>query len=186
MVNYKEILRLDAEGTSRRQIAASVHSSRNKVKEVIERAQANHVTWPLDESVTNETLEHILYPNRLPAVSMYLEPNFPYIHTELAKPKVTITLLWEEYRQKAESMGKKPYMPTQFGDKYRAWARITKATMRIHHKPGDAMEVDWAGQTLPIYDSVTGETSPVYLFIAVLPCSGYTYAEPTMDMKQES
>ena len=58
--------------------------------------------------------------------------------------------------------------------------------MRIHHKPGDAMEVDWAGQTLPIYDSVTGESYPVYLFIAVLPCSGYTYAEATSDMKLEN
>ena len=45
------------------------------------------------------------------------------------------------------------------------------------------MEVDWAAQTLPIYDSVTGESYPVYLFIAVLPCSGYTYAEATSDMK---
>ena len=48
------------------------------------------------------------------------------------------------------------------------------------------MEVDWAGQTLPIYDSVTGEVCPAYLFIAVLPCSGYTYAEVTADMKLEN
>ena len=34
--------------------------------------------------------------------------------------------------------------------------------------------------------SVTGESYPVYLFIAVLPCSGYTYAEATADMKLES
>ena len=97
-----------------------------------------------------------------------------------------MTLLWDEYRQKAETLGKRPYMPTQFGDKYRTWTRVTKATMRIHHKPGDAMEVDWAGQTLPIYDSVTGESYPVYLFIAVLPCSGYTYAEATSDTKLEN
>jgi len=71
--------------------------------------------------------------------------------------------LWNEYVQKAETLGKKPYMTTQFGDKYRAWARITKATMRIHHKPGDAMQVDWAGDILPIYDSETGEITPAYL-----------------------
>ena len=74
-------------------------------------------------------------------------------------------------------------MTTQFGDKYRAWARITKATMRIHHKPGDAMQVDWAGDTLSVYDSMTGEITPAYLFIAVLPCSCYIYAEATADMK---
>ena len=50
-------------------------------------------------------------------------------------------------------------MSTQFGDKYRKWAHITKATMRIQHKPGDAIQVDWAGDTVPVYDSVTGATS---------------------------
>lgn len=77
-------------------------------------------------------------------------------------------------------------MTTQFGDKYRKWAQVTKATMRIHHKPGDVMEVDWAGQTLPIYDSVTGEITSAFLFVAVLPCSGYAYAEATADMKLEN
>ena len=35
------------------------------------------------------------------------------------------------------------------------WARATKATMRITHKPGDAMQVDWAGDPLFITDSVS-------------------------------
>ena len=77
-------------------------------------------------------------------------------------------------------------MMTQFGDKYRRWARITKATMRIHHKPGDAMDVDWAGQTLPVYDAVTGEVTKAYLFVAVLLCSCYAYTELCPDMKQEN
>ena len=75
-------------------------------------------------------------------------------------------------------------MTTQFGDKYRAWAKITKATMRISHKPGEIMEVDWAGNTLPVYDSVTGETIPIYVFVAVLPCSCFNYAEGCTDMTQ--
>ena len=32
-------------------------------------------------------------------------------------------------------------MYTQFCEKYRRWARVTKATMRITHKPGDAIQV---------------------------------------------
>ena len=53
------------------------------------------------------------------------------------------------------------------GDKYRRWARVTKGTMRIQHKPGDAIQVDWAGGTLPVYDPITGEQSSAYLFVAV-------------------
>ena len=70
--------------------------------------------------------------------------------------------------------------------KYRRWARVTKATMRITHKPGDAVQVDWAGDPLYITDSVTGEVDTAYIFVAVLPCSWYTYAEVCSDMKTEN
>lgn len=58
--------------------------------------------------------------------------------------------------------------------------------MRIMHKPGDAMQVDWAGDPLYITDPVTGEEDPAYIFVAVLPCSWYTYAEACGDMKTEN
>lgn len=48
------------------------------------------------------------------------------------------------------------------------------------------MEVDWAGGTLPITDPLTGEMMPAYLFVAVLPCSCYAYAELCSDMKSEN
>ena len=98
----------------------------------------------------------------------------------------TLTLLWTEYCLEASAAGKKPYMSTQFNDNYRKWAHITKATMRIQHKPGDEMEVDWAGATINIYDEVTGEVSPAYLFVAVLPCSLYVYAEICSNMKSDT
>ena len=74
-------------------------------------------------------------------------------------------------------------MYTQFCDKYRKWARLTKATMRISHKPGDAMQVDWAGTTIPYYDRVTEDAYDAYLFVAVLPCNCNAYVEACDDMK---
>lgn len=88
---------------------------------------------------------------------------------ELARSGVNLTLLWTEYCAKCDSSGCTPYMYTQFCDKYRDWARLTKATMRINHKPGDAMQVDWAGTTIPYYDRVTGAAYEAYLYAAV-PC----------------
>ena len=163
MVDYREILRL-SELYSQRQIAASVGSSHHTIKEVLETANAKGIKWPLEDDVSNEDLQIILFPEKYASTSGYMEPDYEHIHAELAKPGVTLTLLWAEYNEKCISAGKRPYMMTQFGDKYRRWARITKATMRIHHKPGDAMEVDWAGQTLPVYDAVTGEVSKVARF----------------------
>lgn len=49
--------------------------------------------------------------------------------------------------------------------------------MRIKRKPGDTVEVDWAGNTMPICDRVTGEQSDAYIFVGVLPCSYYAYVE---------
>ena len=141
MVNYKEILRLASEGLSQRQIAVSVGHSRDTVSEFLTAAKGNNLNWPLEESVTNEQIGAILFPERHSAANTYLEPDYVYIHKELAKRSVTLMLLWNEYVQKAESLGKKPYMTTQFGDKYRSWAKITKATMRIQHKPGQAMRL---------------------------------------------
>ena len=179
-------MRLGHEGCSKRSIAASVHSSHHTVSDVLDVAKEKKVAWPLDETVTNAQIEEVLFPNKHYLLSNYMLPDFDRIHRELAKPGVTLTLLWAEYVRECEECGKRPYMTTQFGDKYRAWAKITKATMRISHKPGDAMEVDWAGNTLSYQDPVIGERYPVYLFVAVLPCSCFTYAEACSDMKTEN
>ena len=186
MTDYLKILRLDYLDYSRRRIADSARCSRHTIRKVLEAASKANIHWPLDEDITNTELERILFPDKYQKNSTYVEPDYPYIHRELAKPGVTLTLLWEEYCRKCYEGGRTPYMSTQFGDKYRRWARITKATMRIQHKPGDAIQVDWAGDTVPVYDSVTGAQSAAYLFVAVLPCSCYVYAEACDDMKTEN
>ena len=186
MVDYKTILKLSSENYSLRQIAASVGHSHHTVKDVLELAQKRGITHPLDDSVTNADLEKLLYPERQTAGKHYAEPDYEYIHRELSKKGVTLTLLWQEYCEKAYANGETPYMSTQFGDKYRRWAMVTKATMRVTHKPGEVMQVDWAGGTIPYYDPVTGEEYKAYLFVAALPCSSYIYVEACTDMKQEN
>ena len=53
-------------------------------------------------------------------------------------------------------------------------------------KPGDTFEVDWAGNTMPIYDRVTGEQYDAYIFVGVPPCSGYAYVEAFSSMVREN
>ena len=45
------------------------------------------------------------------------------------------------------------------------------------------MEVDWVGDTLKVYDATSCCDIPAYIFVAVLPCSLYGYAEAFPDMK---
>ena len=58
--------------------------------------------------------------------------------------------------------------------------------MHLDHKPGEIMQVDWAGQTAALVDTDIGERLDAYLFVAVLPYSDYAYTEAFLDMKQES
>ena len=87
MVNHKEILRLSHEGYSQRQLESSLHCSRHTIREVLTAAKANGITYPLDDSFSNEQLEAILFPNRYASDNAYLTSDFTYIHKALAKPE---------------------------------------------------------------------------------------------------
>lgn len=186
MVDYREIMRLSSLGNNITQISQVLHSSRNTVREVLRLAKEKNIQWPFKTELTNQMLYEQLYPERLEKASVYLEPDCAHIHRELAKKGVNLTLLHIEYKSMCADAGRVPYQYSQFCEIYRSWAMKSKATMRIQHKPGDAMEVDWAGGTIPIQDSITGETTPAYLFVAVLPCSCFAYVELCSDMKLEN
>ena len=142
MTNYRKILEMHSQGFSQRSIEANVHSSHQTVKTVLDRAKELNISCPRDDDITNEVLDELFYGKRKSSSTPYAVINYEYIHRELSKKGVTITLLWNEYCERAYANGEKPYMSTQFGDKYRRWARVTKATMRVTHKPGDTMQVD--------------------------------------------
>ncbi len=186
MVNYREILRMTADGYGIRQIKADAHCSHDTIRATLEAAKAKGISWPLADDVTNEELQEFLFPGKYTSLPIYQMPDFSYIHKELARTGVNLTLLHEEYTNKCLTEGTTPYRYTQFCDKYRRWAKVTKATMRIKHKPGDKTEVDWAGDTLPIYDPVTGSSDPGYLFVGALPCSFYIFADLCENMQQEN
>lgn len=64
VVDYREILRLQSLGHNITQIAGSLHSSRNTVREVKRLADEKGIRWPLGEEVTNPQLYVLLYPER--------------------------------------------------------------------------------------------------------------------------
>jgi transposase len=113
-------------------------------------------------------------------------PDLEYVHKELAKSGVTLTLLWNEYFEQCRMESARPLMYSAFCQQYQQFAAKHKATAHVEHKPGERMEVDWAGDTASLTDNITGKAIPVYVFVAVLPCSGYAYAEGFLDRGMES
>lgn len=81
MTNYREILRLHSLGNSQRSIAGEVHSSRDTVADAIKAAKAASITWPLDDDVTNEDIQEILFPGKYVFASPYTAPTNRNIST---------------------------------------------------------------------------------------------------------
>ena len=184
MTNYREILRLYSQGISQRGIASSCQCSRNTVSAVIKRADEIGISWPFEKEISNGQLQTLIFPEKdLPTTRKI--PDCEYIHKEMAKSGVTLSLLWDEYCQQCRLINEIPLMYSQFCRYYRKYANTTKATMHIDNKPGEKLEVDWAGQTTQIVDRDTGEIIPVYVFVAALSCSQYTYVEAFLSQNQE-
>lgn len=117
---------------------------------------------------------------------VYRMPDYEYVHREMQKSGVTLNLLWLEYCEACRTAEELPYQLTQFKKYYRDYTAKTNATMHLNHKPGEIMQVDWAGDTASVIDSDTGAVIPVYVFVSSLPYSGYAYVEAFFSMNQES
>lgn len=177
MRQVREVLRLKwAGGLSDRQIARSLRISRPTVTGYLQRVKAAGLSWPLPEDVGDEALERRLFPsaNTTPAFSRPL-PDWARVHRELKRKGVTLTLLWQEY--KAATPDGLQY--SSFCEAYRTWATRLDLVMRQHHRAGETLFVDYAGQTMPVVDPQTGEVRDASIFIAVLGASNYTFAEAT-------
>ena len=175
MRKVREVLRMrHALGVSERQIAVTVGISRSTVGEYLRRAAVIGITWPVPEGIDDGELERRLFtPPTFDEQAVRPLPDWSYVHQELKRRGVTLLLLWEEYR--AESADGYGY--SRFCDLYGEWRRTISATMRQTHGAGEKLFVDFAGDTVPVFDAATGAEQRAHIFVAVLGASNHTYAE---------
>ena len=185
MVNHKEILRLKSLGLTHCEIADAAGCGRNTVTRTFARAREQKLNWQQVQSLSQQEVTQRLFPTEQTG-PVYKMPDYEWVHREMQKSGVTLSLLWVEYCEQCRQAGELPYKSTQFNKYYADYVHKTKATMHLAHKPGETMQVDWAGQTAALVDTDTGEWLDAYLFVAVLPYSGYAYTEAFLDMKQEA
>ena len=172
MRKIREVLRLKASGLSFRAIARVCLIGKSTVREYLGRASEAGLTWPLPEGLSEEELEQRLFPGEPVLVRKEAEPDWSQIHRELRKKGVTRQLLWEEYRQSAP----RGYHYSQFCERYRKWTKALTPVLRMAHKAGEKMFVDYAGMSVPYTDRETGEEREAAVFVATLGASSLTYA----------
>jgi transposase len=174
MRTIREILRLKwHHKLSNKKIAVSCNIARSTVKEYLDRAARAGLSWPLPPDLDDGQLEALLFPPRgseLPGDRGL--PPMEYIRKELTRKGVTLRLLWLEYKQ-ANPDG---YQYSQFCLHYRHWLSKLDISLRQAHRAGEKLFVDYAGQTIPVTDPVSGKTREALLFLATLGASNYTFA----------
>ena len=149
MTNYRQILRLHSLGLNKTQIAQSCGCSRTTVIQVLRRAEERCLSHPLPECISDKELSEMLFPQAA-SKPEYKMPDYEYIHREMQKSGVTLNLLWLEYCETCRTADELPYQLTQFKKYYRDYTAKTNATMHLNHKPGEIMQVDWAGDTASV------------------------------------
>jgi len=180
MRRIREVLRLRFDlGLRQDQIARSCLIGQATVHRYLERATAAGLSWPLPEDCDDRRLEERLFPTAFsrPSPQTRLPLDFAEIRRQLQSHKhVTLQLLWEEYRQR-EAQG---YSYSRFCELYQHWSRRQDVVLRQEHRAGEKMFVDWAGDTIPLYDHHNGQITPASLFVAVLGASTYTFAHAAL------
>jgi transposase len=160
MRKITEALRLKAAGLGNREIAASIGAGKTTVYEILARAEAAGLSWPLPDTVDEEQLEMVLYP---PPTAELAErrpvPDWREVHRELKRKRhVTLRLLWLEWRETyPEGWGY-----TQFCWHYKQWLDCQDVVMRLSYKAGERMFVDFSGDTMDLVDPETGEITKAH------------------------
>jgi transposase len=174
MRKIREVLRLRfGEELSLRLVSASLNIPFTTVGDLLRRAEAAGLKWPLPVGLDDDGLEALLYKKNEPPAGRRPLPEFKEVKRELHKPGVTLMLLWLEYRE-TYSEG---YSYSQFCEHYRTWRKHVDVVMRQEHKAGEKLFVDFPGDRLPIYDPDTGEVDfEAEVFVAVLGASSFVHA----------
>jgi transposase len=185
-IKVKLILELRDANMSQREICRSRKMSQHSVSDVFKLATEKNLTFKDVKDKTDEEVYHIFYPNKYVSDTLYKQPDYNYIHSELKKTGVTLKLLWKEYKDACITSGELSFGYTKLCEGYSDHVTANSLTNHLVHKPGMVCEVDWSGPTMKIVDPSTGELITAYLFVATLPYSQYSYVEPCLDMKQNT
>lgn len=185
-IKVKLILELRAAHLSRNTIAATRHMSKNSVSDVFHIADSLGICFDDIKDKEEDTVYRMFYPDKHAVEDMYKHPEYECVHKELKKVGVTLKLLWQEYCDQCNRLNEISMGYTKFCEGYSGYTVANKLTNHLNHKPGIITEVDWSGPTMSYVNTSTGEVIAVYLFVATLPYSQYSYVEPCLDMKQDT
>ncbi|MDZ7576562.1 MAG: IS21 family transposase [Candidatus Nanopelagicales bacterium] len=185
MTDYRAIMTLVVKGRSYREIVDAVGCSHRDVstarKTITDRGiDAQRLAEMSEAELTG------LFPDGRGKVSAgYDLPDFKRVAGSMRSNRhFTLLQAWRGYVGSGSELRKYGY--SQYCHLFGEFAARNDLVATLHHEPGRAMFVDWAGDTIPLVDAADGRTTPAYLFVAVLPFSGCVYCQAFIDMRMDA
>ena len=173
MFKIKEILRLKCEAKlSNRKIARALNISHSVVNDYTKEFKNSGKKYE-DIALLNDKEIMTLLKASNPKETKYPISDFAMVHVQLRNKIMTLALLHEEYMDKCPN--KKGYGYTWFCTRYREYSKKVNPSMRLVHKAGEKIFVDFSGKTMPIVNPTNGVIVDAQIFVAVLPASGYPF-----------
>lgn len=176
MSKLKQIIKLYHQNLGKKKIALRLGISKNTVKHYIDVYQ--HLKLVKEDVLKLNDLElhHLFHKPQPTPTTLKLDQLLAFyqeVDIQLRKRGMTLKKQYSVYKTRYPD----GYGATQFYVYYVQWSKKTNPSMRIEHKAGDKMFVDYAGATLPYVDVDTGEIKQAQVFVAVLGWSQYAYVE---------
>jgi len=182
MNKIKEIARLLLEcNLGIRPIARACNISTSTASTYVEKFKDLGATYQEICEIDEDILSDLVSP-KAEKISTKALPDFAYIAGELKKKGVTLQLLHEEYKRD----NPQGYEKSQFYQLYHEWKKKADPVMRINHKAGEKMFVDFSGDKAHYQDPATGKIIDAELFVSALGASSYIFAYAVPDQTTES
>jgi transposase len=185
MFTIRQVLRLYATGRGTKYISQATGVSRNTVKKYLLRYVQLRVTLEqLDKMSDAQMSKAFLEKDSVPIPNkrtIELEALLPSFASMLKKRGVTKQMVYAKYALSCPN----GFKHSAFLERLNAFMRIGKGSMRMEHKAGDKMFVDFTGEKLHLVDKLSGEVTDVEVFVAILGCSQLTYVMAVPSQKKE-
>ena len=185
MFTIRQILRLYASGRGTKFISQSTGVARNTVKKYLLRYTVVQKSLEQIEAMSDGEMSNLFLVNEIIKVPNKrredLEMLLPSLVTMLKKRGVTKTMVHQYYLLQCPD----GYLSSAFLVRLNHFMQAGKTSMKMVHKAGDKLFVDFTGQKLQLVNDQTGEVTDVEVFVAILGCSQLTFVMAVHSQKKE-
>ena len=184
MFKIRQVLRLYADGRGSKFISKTTGIARNTIKKYLIKFVELRLTMERMEAMSDKQMATaflIEKPKIESNRTLELESMLPDLATRLKKRGVTKQMVYKHYVGQSTD----GFKHSAFLERLNAYMGMSKPSMRVPHKVGDKLFIDFTGKKLQLVDKQSGEMQDVEVFVAILGCSQLTYVTAVASQKKE-